>query len=261
LPEQADFFLAKRNRNVVTLFDEAPPPIVPEFRWATLAELGRALARPDTVNMSLRSLLACLATLALEPDPATQTRAWLAELDASWSRRARERPLDRLPGWRLEPHGLVPDPPHASADLQVVYVDVHAPTREVPRWAQPMLTRSQLGLITLHVHRDRLLLEATLGPGQADGVRLGVAHVEAPSGRVRFDATLAEDGGRLLAIRNRYRVIEHQQVFDPPTHARWIAQHELPKLLTAGLLDIEARTCIAALLLLGSAPDQLPAPA
>lgn len=252
LSEQAELFLAKRNRNVITLVDE-PPPLAPEFRWATLAELGRALARPDTVNMSLRSLLACLAALTLEADESIETRAWLTEIDARWSRRASEHALDRLPGWRLDPLGLAPDRSHASAGPRVVYVDVHAPTREVPRWSQPMLTRAQLGLIELHVHGHagdtQLLLEATLGVGQADGVRLGLGPIAAPPGRVRFETALAEDGGRLLAIRHRYRVIEHDRLFEPPAHARWIAQRELPTLLAAGMLDVEARTCIAALLL------------
>lgn len=271
LPEQAELFLAKRNRNVITLLDDAPA-IAPEFRWATLAELGRALARADTVNMSLRSLLACVAALALEAEEnsptcgqtGAQTRAWLAEIDARWSRRASERALDRLPGWRLEPSGLVPEHPHTCGGLRVVYVDVHAPTREVLRWTQPMLARSQLGCIALHVHRDgnetQLLLEPTLGIGQADGVRLSVARGDAPRGELRFEATLAEDGGRLLAIRNRYRVIEHARAFEPPTPARWISLRELPTLLATGTLDIEARTCVAAMLL-GSAPDQLAAPA
>jgi dTDP-4-dehydro-6-deoxy-alpha-D-glucopyranose 2,3-dehydratase len=256
LSEQADLFLAKSNCNMAVMVaaDEADALVAaPEFRWASLAELGRALGQANTVNMSLRSVLAALASLMIEDDPGPLvTRGWLAEIGARWTRRARDRRLDQLPGWRLTPSGLVRDDP----SLGVAYVQVEAPTREVPRWTQPMLTRAGVGVIDLHVHRVadslRVLLAATLGPGQVRGPALGLGSAlpnHAPTGRVHFDTELAEDGGRLLGIRHRYRVIEHAEPFATPATWRWIGADEIPALLADGLLEIEARTALAALLL------------
>jgi oxidase EvaA len=271
LPEQADLFLAKFNRNTVVLVEDAPELAAePDFRWASLAELGQALREDEAVNMSLRSVLSGLAAACIEPSPTISTgegasARWLAERRASGSRRAIRRRLDRLPGWRLHPGGLEPEDP---GGLSVVYVDVHFPRREVPRWTQPMLARAELGRVELHVCREPggapcVLLRPTLGPGQEGGVRFGPSlhHTRADGGgeargfqtaaRTLFDAQLSEDGGRLLAIRHRYRVLEHRRRFDPGPQGRWVALAELPELLARGCLDVEARTCLSALVLSG----------
>ncbi|MFV8751440.1 NDP-hexose 2,3-dehydratase family protein [Nannocystaceae bacterium ST9] len=272
-PEQADLFFAKRNRNMIVRVDDAPEfADEPDFRWVTLAELAALLGQPEAVNMSLRSVLACVAALCLDVDPgaADSARAWLATLGAGWSGwscwswRAREHPLDRLPGWNWTAQGLIAQDERPHAGLRVVHVEVEAPRREIASWSQPMLTRRELGRVALDLRRraggPEVLLRATLGPGQPEGVRLGASlhriaaseHDAAPLGaELRFESTLAEDGGRLLAIRHRYQVFEHDH--EPPAEGRWVRLAALPILLAEGRLDIELRTCLAALVL--ACPD------
>ncbi|PRQ00494.1 NDP-hexose 2,3-dehydratase family protein [Enhygromyxa salina] len=280
LPEQAEFFLAKRNRNMVVLVDhEVELSSDERFRWATLAELRETLAQPNAVNMSLRSVLACALAVAIEPPSAATTSTAATTLAGlSWSWDLDRAPLDELIGWTWSARGLVAD--GASADLRagLVFVEVTASEREVPRWTQPMLTRAAVVPIDLYVHTRAgqwwLLARISLDAGQREGPRLGPSAGPASSpiasarATLRFDTELAEDGGRLLALRHRYRVWE---LVDPPSPAVepgcvWIPLAEVPELLRRGLIDVELRTCLLALMMLHDCPrvpvlggDQRPA--
>lgn len=268
LPEQAEFFLAKRNRNMVVLVDHEPQfASATRFRWATLAELREALAQPNVVNMSLRSVLACALALAIDPPPAaTSSTAARTLAKRAWSWHIDRAPLDQLPGWTWSTQGMIADGTDAELRAGVTFVEVTASEREVPRWTQPMLTRAAVAPIELYVHaRDGqwwLLTRISLGAGQRDGPRLGPSSGPAQSPiaieqvALRFDTELAEDGGRLLALRHRYRVWELVDQTSAPTEAGcvWVPLAEVPELLRQGLVDVELRTCLLALMMVAPAP-------
>lgn len=65
--EQADWFLGKRNRNMVVEIDE-DIETGPEFRWLTYGQLLRLLRLDNVVNMDSRSILACLPTSGAGPE-------------------------------------------------------------------------------------------------------------------------------------------------------------------------------------------------
>ena len=128
-----------------------------------------------------------------------------------------------------------------------------------------MLTRASVEAIELHVRRRddgrwQLRARVSLGPGQQHGPRLAPTYSPAqpglpappPDASLRFDSVLAEDGGRLLALCHRYRVWELAP--DQPEPAAlpgevWLELDELPELVQRGLVDIELRSCVLALLL------------
>ncbi|MBW4722029.1 NDP-hexose 2,3-dehydratase family protein [Saccharothrix sp. SC076] len=168
--EQGAWFYRKRNRNVVVEVAE-DLEVLDGFRWHTLGEVHRALARDDVVNMDARTVLACLpfagggaaallgagpgdgfrAALARSCDPAagsTHTTGellrWISEIRTRVDLRTATAPLAGLADWRRTPDRISH---RTGAFFDVVGVSVHAPDREVASWSQPMVRPCGVGLV------------------------------------------------------------------------------------------------------------------
>jgi oxidase EvaA len=75
--------------------------------------------------------------------------------------------------------------------------------------------------------------------------------------RIRFDATLSEEGGRFYHTRNRYLVVEMDDNWsgDHPDF-RWVTLRQLTDLLRHSYyLNVEARSLVACLRSLLAAPQ------
>ncbi len=192
--EQGSRFLRKRNRNMIV---ETSGPVEQQdgFVWLTLGQLHRLLATEDLVNMSTRSVLACLplgdtappaddesfgAALArsLAPGgpavhPLVNVLSWITETRTRPEMRARTVPLDALADWEFAGGRLTH---RAGKHFDVIGVRVEALGREVGQWWQPMIRAGATELAALLVTRVRgvlhVLMQLRAEPGLADTAEL-----------------------------------------------------------------------------------------
>jgi oxidase EvaA len=195
--EQADWFLAKRNRNMIVEIDE-DVETGEGFRWLTLGQLLRLLRLDNVVNMDSRSVLACLPTAGAGPaaadDPAdaavlrsfhdpgapsvhgtTEVHSWLTGVRALRELVQRRVPLREVAedGWQFSGTEIG----HASGRrFRVIGADVAASNREVGSWTQPMIQPQVPGLMALIVKRIRGTLHA-LVQARVDVGHLNVAEL------------------------------------------------------------------------------------
>ncbi|GLY49774.1 NDP-hexose 2,3-dehydratase family protein [Lentzea sp. NBRC 102530] len=196
--EQGAWFYRKRNRNVVVEVVE-DVEVLDGFRWFTLGEVHRMLARDDVVNMDARTVLACLpfagdgltADLAAagddfrsalvrscEPDAGSvnttgELLRWISECRTRTDLRTTDVPLAALPDWHRSGDRIS----HRSgAFFDVTGVRVRAPDREVASWSQPMIEPRGVGLTAFVVTRIggvlHALVHARAEAGCADVVEL-----------------------------------------------------------------------------------------
>jgi oxidase EvaA len=192
--EQASWFLAKRNRNIVVRVDE-DVPVLDDFCWLSFAQICALLRVPNLVNMDVRTVLAGAAALRLsEGDTSADTfrgalaRSWKVEDSLfsmeevlSWFTEAKGRctltrravPLAKVEGWHHRDGAIVHD---QGLHFAVIGVSVESTSREVARWQQPMFQPWGQGVIAILVRRIRgvlhLLVQARIETGALDGVEM-----------------------------------------------------------------------------------------
>lgn len=191
--EQADWFLAKRNRNMIVEIDE-DLQAGPDFCWLTFGQILRLLRLDNVVNMDARSILACLPTAgaaAGDPgdavlrsfhDPAAPALSTTAEIH-SWLtgiRALRELVQRRVPLRDVAEDGWIfgeTEIGHASGRrFRVIGADVSASNREVAAWTQPLIQPQVPGLMALIVKRINNTLHA-LVQARVDVGHLNVAEL------------------------------------------------------------------------------------
>ncbi|MFF4729938.1 NDP-hexose 2,3-dehydratase family protein [Streptomyces mirabilis] len=192
--EQGSRFLRKRNRNMIVETTE-PVEARDGFVWLTLGQLHRLLATEDLVNMSTRSVLACLPlgndagaaadegfgtalarSLAADGPalhPLVDVLSWITETRTLSEMRARTVPLDALTDWAFT-GGRIRH--RAGKHFEVIGVRVEAVGREVGQWWQPMIRAQSTELAALLVTRVRgvlhVLMQLRIEPGLTDTAEL-----------------------------------------------------------------------------------------
>ncbi|MGW7416043.1 NDP-hexose 2,3-dehydratase family protein [Streptomyces sp. NPDC054863] len=173
--EQAAWFLAKRNRNMIVRTDE-DVPVLDDFCWLSFDQVAELLQTDNVINMDTRTVLSGAIGLRRpqggdpgSPDPATfAPGSFEGALAASWRpdgdrlhdsaalldrlELARERctlerrlvPLDGLARWSLREGVLRHD---EGRHFTVLGVRVAASSREVPGWSQPMIAPCSRGVV------------------------------------------------------------------------------------------------------------------
>ncbi|MET9556550.1 NDP-hexose 2,3-dehydratase family protein [Streptomyces sp. NPDC006645] len=194
--EQGDWFLRKRNRNMVveTTRDVS---VRDGFVWLTLGQLHQLLGVDDLVNMDSRSVLGCLPVPHGHRSPAvddgtfraallrssapdaptahsmTDLLSWITDARIRSGLVARQVPLAGLPAWR-ETDGRISH--HSGRYFDVIGVRVEAVGREVGRWCQPMITARADGLLAFLVTRVdgvlHVLMHIRAEPGLTDVAEL-----------------------------------------------------------------------------------------
>ncbi|MEU1811839.1 NDP-hexose 2,3-dehydratase family protein [Micromonospora aurantiaca (nom. illeg.)] len=231
--------------------DEPPDPLPTDDRF-------RAALR--------RSARAASAALSAE------LLSWVTDRRSLTAMQARRVPLAETHGWRWRDGRIAH---HRGRFFEVVGVAVRARGREVDGWTQPMIEAVGTGVVAFLVRRVggvlHVLVHARAEPGFVDVVELAPTVqcqpdnyldlpagarppyldevLDAPPERVRFAATLSEEGGRFFHTRNRYLVVE----VGPrgvPTHSdyRWVTVRQLDALLRhSHYLNVQARSLVACL--------------
>lgn len=306
--EQGAWFLHKRNRNMII---EVPKPIdvLPGFCWLTREQIGALLHVDNLVNMDSRTVLAGypIAEFTGDADKSaelfsaitgpgaqrTPTRRELATV-LSWFTEARARyhlartaiPLSAVGEWDCGGDRIS----HRSGHFfEVIGVNVHAGSREVSAWSQPLLAPRHNGVIAFLTRwingRPHVLAHAHTQAGTHDVVELGPTVqcapgnyggvliddlpkyldevLAAPASMVRFDAVHSEEGGRFYHAENRYRIVEVEADFadEPGPDYLWITVTQLAELARFGNhVNVEARNLLACLLFSDHPAADLTAP-
>jgi oxidase EvaA len=193
--------------------------------------------------------------------------AWLARLRCRYQMDARKVPLRAVAGWRV--HGGVLA--HESGRFfEIIGVSVDAPTREVPRWNQPLVRGIGRGIIGLLCQQRggvlQFLVRGVLEPGDPT-VRVGptlqcIPHnrstwppfltdvVEAPGDQVRLRTVQSEEGGRFFRDERDCVVVElpPETSCDVPPEYMWMTLGEIKELIACdGTVNIELRSLVACL--------------
>jgi len=295
--EQGTRFLGKYNRNMLVHVAEAPEDLPDQLRWFPVRELLGALLLDSFVNTDARSVLACVPWSRLVPEPfgrwagsshvgslllasyrcdeptgTATTARWLARLRAGRRLRARQLPVDALPGWRLEDAGLVHP---GNPALSVRFARVRTTQREVECWDQPLLASPGEGTATLLCQVRggvlRFLFVARQEPGFAEGRQLGPTRLAPPGAvgglptRSAAEAHLddlaghatpvlsirqSDEGGRFWAAVTRYTIAQLESGTDVPTgpEAVWLTLRQVRVLIgRQGWFTNESRTLVSLL--------------
>ncbi|MEV3993752.1 NDP-hexose 2,3-dehydratase family protein [Streptomyces sp. NPDC049837] len=290
--EQADWFLSKRNRNMIVEIDPDDDIETGEdFRWLTFGQLRALLSQDNVVNMDSRSILACLPTAGAEPGPLagdvmrsfydphalplhspSEFGSWFTGVRALRELVRRRVPLDEVAadGWRRTDEEIA----HGSGRrFRVMGADITASNREVASWSQPLIQPQVPGLMALLVKRIGGTLHA-LVQARVDVGTLNVAELaptvhcrpadhigpeaepappyfadalDAPAGRVLYDAMQSEEGGRFYHAQNRYTIVRVPDGFpeQTPEDYMWLTLAQLTDLLAhSNYVNVELRTLL-----------------
>ncbi|MEU8891667.1 NDP-hexose 2,3-dehydratase family protein [Streptomyces sp. NPDC048442] len=169
--EQAAWFLAKRNRNMIVRTDE-DVPVLDDFCWLSFDQVAELLQSDNVVNMDTRTVLS--GAIGLRRPQGGDPDSFEGALAASWQpgggqlhysatlldrlERARagctlvRRPvaLAGLARWSLREGVLRHD---EGRHFTVLGVRVAASSREVPGWSQPMIAPCSRGVVAFLAKR------------------------------------------------------------------------------------------------------------
>ncbi|MER6141291.1 NDP-hexose 2,3-dehydratase family protein [Streptomyces sparsogenes] len=274
--EHGSWFFRKSNRNMI-VEATGDVPLLDDFCWLTLGQLGELLHQDHTVNMDARTVLSCLPVpdptgLALLPD--TELLSWITGERSRHDVRADRVPLAGLPGWRRHETAIEHED---GRYFKVVAVAVRAGNREVTDWTQPLFEPVAPGVTAFLVREfggiPHVLVHARVEGGFLDTVELGptvqytpenYAHLPekerppfldtvlgAGPDRIRYGALHSEEGGRFLNAVSRYLLVdatEAEAPLDPPPGYAWATPAQLSGLVRHGhYLNVQARTLLACL--------------
>jgi dTDP-4-dehydro-6-deoxy-alpha-D-glucopyranose 2,3-dehydratase len=274
--EHGSWFFRKSNRNMI-VEATGDVPLLDDFCWLTLGQIGELLHQDNTVNMDSRTVLSCLPVpdatgLALLPD--TELLSWITEERSRHDVQAERVPLAGLPGWRR--HDMAIEHEHGRY-FKVVAVAVRAGNREVTSWTQPLFEPVGPGVTAFLIREfggiPHVLVHARVEGGFLDTIELGptvqytpenYAHLPekerplfldtvlgAGADRIRYGAMHSEEGGRFRNAVSRYLLVdatEAEAPQDPPPGYAWVTPAQLSGLVRHGhYLNVQARTLLACL--------------
>jgi dTDP-4-dehydro-6-deoxy-alpha-D-glucopyranose 2,3-dehydratase len=304
--EQGGWFLHKRNRNmIVEVVDDIE--VLEDYCWLSIGQIQRLLCIDNVVNMDTRTVLSCMPFANLDADQdsteagyggaysdagygdalhrsihpragglhtLTEALSWLTTNRAGCELVQQRIPLDEVAGWRRTDGEIA----HVDGEFfRVVAVDVHADSREVTSWTQPLLAPVAPGLLAFLTRRVdgvlHVLMQARAAGGALDMIEVAptihcMPHAyrnfdrtrqpryldylrEADPLQIRYQAWLSEEGGRFLGAKNQYLVLEVDDEFpiEEPDNFCWLTVHQLMLLLRASCsLNVEARSLLACLM-------------
>ncbi|NDL56884.1 NDP-hexose 2,3-dehydratase [Phytoactinopolyspora sp. XMNu-373] len=199
-----------------------------------------------------------------------ELRHWITDVRARTAAVTTAAPMRALTGWR---HGDGSIRHETRAFFEVIGVRVEAAGREVGQWCQPMLATREDGIVAFLVTRiggvPHVLLQLRTEPGLTDVAELAPTVqctpgnyeflpsaarppflddvLNAPSGAIRFDTTLSDEGGRFYRISNRHLIVETGNAGEYPGF-RWASVRQLIGLLRhSNYLNIQTRSLVACL--------------
>ncbi|MFD7627289.1 NDP-hexose 2,3-dehydratase family protein [Streptomyces sp. NPDC059851] len=198
--EQASWFLAKRNRNMIVQTDE-DVPLLDEFCWLSFDQIAELLQTDDLINMDTRTVLSGAVGLRRPTGPTRpggpDPDSFQGALAASWEPQGRRLhgttellrhlalakelctltrrliPLASTARWSMRDGVVVHD---EGRHFTVLGVRVEASNREVSGWSQPMFMPNSQGVAAFLAKRVNgvlhLLVQARVETGALARVEL-----------------------------------------------------------------------------------------
>ena len=161
--------------------------------------------------------------------------------------------LERMPGWRFDTSNPIT---LTDGRLSIRHIRVHAETREVTDWNQPIFDNDFELTIDLECRRADGMLQFGLRPCWEPGLQAGaelaptrVASLVANTfpGVVRLTVRQSNEGGRFFRNIANYRILDVGEV-RPEDSVIWLTLAEVHALLPRGFFNIEARSALSLLL-------------
>ncbi|MGE4084931.1 MAG: NDP-hexose 2,3-dehydratase family protein [Vicinamibacterales bacterium] len=276
-----------KNKRLVCVEAIGSLPVEPGFLWVPASLLKKAVLEGALMNTDLRSMLAVMpwsqwpsrddlddvgraahTSLARRPRPAIIGGA-LAQVGRPRPP-VRLVPLTELDHWDLNEYGLFELEP-AAQGFDVQFFRIEAPTREVPRWTQPLLNSRTRGRVVLALAVVDGALQALVHgrgePGLSTGAAMYPTYVASPGGSAPASdsaaleglqacqpTTLAhtlesDEGGRFFRDESDFELVLVDEAVDVGEDYRWVTLSELKCLLgISNVCSIQLR-CIASMLL------------
>jgi oxidase EvaA len=164
-----------------------------------------------------------------------------------------------MPGWRLDSGSATTV---TNGQLSVRHIKVHAQTREVNDWDQPIFDNHFEQMIDLDCGWVNGMIRFALRPCWEAGLRAAVelgptrimkkeggtgpASLSSP-GEVRLSVRQSDEGGRFFQDIAEYRIIDTGTAHPEPDTIQ-LTLSEIAYLLPRGLFNNEARSAISLLL-------------
>ncbi|KIO49201.1 NDP-hexose 2,3-dehydratase family protein [Nitrosospira sp. NpAV] len=275
--EQGTRFFGKLNRNILIL-DNHVEVKYDQHCWIPFKLFGQLLTEDFLVNTDARSVLCTTDWNHFGERPPFQGEDdFSLELNASFSNPAQGRvmdgvrttlaelrikapeavicPLDTMSGWRLDACNPMTI---TNGRLSIRHIRVHAQTREVNDWDQPIFDNNFEQTIDLDCGRTNGILRFAFRPCWEPGLR-AIAEL-APTriritalpgdtlpGKVKISVRQSDEGGRFFRDIAEYRIIDTGEA-QPTNGIIWLTLAEVTELLPQGIFNNEARSAISLLL-------------
>jgi dTDP-4-dehydro-6-deoxy-alpha-D-glucopyranose 2,3-dehydratase len=308
--EQGGRFLRKRNRNIVIdVNDEIE--VLDDFCWLTLGEIKKLLAIDNFVNMDARSVLSTIPLIDDEiistvkensgrkklnlkinginfsglnldlikstcnEDAGQRTNnqliAWYTRQKVNYDLTVKTIPLSQLKSWKITEDRIFNNERYFS----IIAVEIHAGTREVTAWTQPLFEDKNIGMLGFLVKKINgilhFLIQAKVEPGNIDIIELSptvscsnMAYLkinkknrplffdyftEKVNVRILFDSLQSEEGGRFSHLQNRNKIVEldENEDFELPDNYIWMTLKQMMDFMKFSMFNIEARSLVSCL--------------
>lgn len=279
--EQGTRFFGKLNRNILVLDDHVEVKY-DQHCWIPFKLFAQLLTEDFLVNTDARSVLCTTDWNRLLEQPPFQGKDnFTQELSASFKhpvrsdvvestyaalRQLRMRapkveicPLDTMPGWRLDSGDPVT---MTDGRLSIRHIHVHAQTREVNDWDQPIFDNNFEQTIDLDCGRANGILRFAFRPCWEPGLRaiaelaptrIATLTNNAPPGEVQISVRQSDEGGRFFRDISEYRIIDVGEA-RPVDGIIWLTLGEVTELLPQGIFNNETRSALSLLLSLACVP-------
>ncbi|MEO9061071.1 MAG: NDP-hexose 2,3-dehydratase family protein [Nitrosospira sp.] len=273
--EQGTRFFGKLNRNIMVWDDHAEAKY-DQHCWIPFQLFKQLLTEDFLVNTDARSVLCTTDWNFLAGRPFFQGGDELSrELEASFAAPVRtdvvanvlaalralrtKAPeigtcaLYGMPGWHLDADNPVT---MTNGHLSIRHIKVHAQTREVNEWDQPIFDNNFEQVIDLDLGRANNLLQFAFRPCREPGLRaiaelaptaVGTLSSYAPAGEVKISVRQSDEGGRFFRDVAQYQIIDRGEA-QPADGILWLTLSEIMELMPKGIFNNEARSALSLLL-------------
>ncbi len=281
--EQGSRFYKKRNTNCITEISkqcEAPPT----FQWTNIDNLLALTHTNYSLNTDARSVLCsapwekivqrtpftrysdCFSKLLCASFKSNSQNTTIEKVKKNIAKIRKNStsptvlPLNKLHQWKTSDTEIynIFDPAY-----KVIYIDVHAPGREITHWDQPIIKSSSLGSIILECGKMNTILHfgfrvlsevglynhAELSPTFVKTPGSQKLDTEKSTGVIKATTYQSDEGGRFYHDHNLIQLIDIGEIDNSNTDIIWLSLQDISTLLREdGWFTNEARTALSLVL-------------
>jgi oxidase EvaA len=273
--EEGTRFFGKLNRNILVLDDHVEVED-DQHRWMPFKLFSQLLIEDFMVNTDARSILCTTNWVRLAGRlPFQRDDDFSREINASFRAPIRANSLERtaavlkglrtraptvekcalekMQAWRFDTSNPIT---MKNGHLSIRHIRVHAETREVTDWDQPIFDNDFEQEIDLDCGRAKGTLQFGFRPCWEPGLhagaelaptRIGSLAAATASGAIRLSVRQSNEGGRFFRDIANYRILDIGEA-QPEDGIVWLTLAETHALLPRGFFTNEARSALSLLL-------------